>query len=115
MSLVFSIEEWTPNKLMAKAVEAYENQNEAMLDWVDAAVHEYFVICMLDRRFDLIPDFAKALLEFCKGVHGLFQRIVETSGEAPECYICERDMCWAYDEWHCFECDGDDYDAHKQL
>ncbi len=66
MSLIFSIEQWTPNKLMAKAREAYMNQNDALLDWVDSAVEEYFVISILDQRFDLLPDYSQEIVNFLK-------------------------------------------------
>ena len=66
MSLIFSIEQWTPKKLMAKAREAYINQNDALLDWVNSAVEEYFVISILDQRFDLLPDYSQEIINFLK-------------------------------------------------
>jgi len=66
MSLIFSIEQWTPNKLMEKAREAYMNQNDALLDWVDSAVEEYFVISIIDQRFDLLPDYSQEIVNFLK-------------------------------------------------
>ncbi len=114
MNLTFSIEKFPPDRLMAMATNAYENQNEAMLDWVDSAVHEYFVISMLERRFDLIPDYAEAIRDFCDGVHGLAQRIIESGkfADRPKCDVCNNDLYWDSDKWHCFECDSDP-GAHK--
>ena len=64
MSLIFSIEQWPPEKLMTKAREAYVNQNDAFLDWVNSAVEEYFVISILDQRFDLLPDYSQEIVNF---------------------------------------------------
>ena len=66
MSLIFSIEQWTPNKLMEKAKEAYINQNDALLDWVNSAVEEYFVISILDQQFDLLADYSQEIVNFLK-------------------------------------------------
>jgi len=66
MSLIFSIEQWTPDKLMEKAKEAYINQNDALFDWVNSAVEEYFVVSILDQRFDLLPDYSQEIVNFLK-------------------------------------------------